>query len=164
MITQTALRQTEIQGEIAIRQNRRVKGAQKWRILEASSVTRSAVVNPNQRPSELATRRPPYGPSDRETAGAQRLTGILVLPYLSIVVGFLLTATIVNSARGGNLETFAILAVAMVAAIVGFFHVLQAARALDELEYATHASIVRNGKVNLISRRQTTDDEPNRQR
>jgi magnesium-transporting ATPase (P-type) len=65
---------------------------------------------------------------------------MLVLPFLSIVVGFLLTAAILNSATSRNLEAFAILAVVVVAAIVGFFHVLKAARALDEIEYATHGS------------------------
>lgn len=153
MIMRTALKQTEIQGEMASRPNRRLRDARNWHTLEASSVP---CVNLNQRLK--------YGPKNSESAKPRRLTGILVLSFLSILVGFMLTAAILNSAAGGNLEAFTILALALIAAIVGFFHVLQAARALDEIEYATHASIVRNAKVRLTSRRQTTDDEPNRQR
>jgi hypothetical protein len=70
-----------------------------------------------------------------------------------------------NSAIG-NMEAFAILAVVVGAAIVGFFHVLKAARALDEIEYATHASdrVKREGKGTNHQGLKTTSDEPNRQR
>lgn len=135
---QTATNQTEAQGRLARRPNRR-KGAQNWHTLEAPSVKRSVVGNRNQRLTESRGGLW-YGPDNSESARSQRITGMLVLPFLSIVVGFLLTAAILNSATSRNLEAFAILAVVVVAAIVGFFHVLKAARALDEIEYATHGS------------------------
>lgn len=81
--------------------------------------------------------------------GAQGADGAnLVLPFLSIVVGFLLTAAILNSATGGNMGAFAVLAVVVVTALVSFFHLLKVARALDEIDYAAHASdrVKREGK------------------
>jgi hypothetical protein len=138
MITQTAINQTEAQARTAGPQTRRVNGAHNWHTLESSSVNRSFVVNRTPVLAGPLTGRLRYRPDVGESTGPKRLSGILVLPFLSVVVGFLLMAAILNSATPGNLGALAILAV--VAAIVGFSHVLKAASELDEKEYAKHGS------------------------
>jgi len=117
-----------------------VKGARNWHA-QASLVTRLLEVNQGLTASEVATRRLRYGPNNSETLGSQRITGMLVLLILSSVIGFLLTAAIFNSATGDNLEAFAILVVVVIGAIVGFARVLNAARALDAMQYATRATV-----------------------
>jgi magnesium-transporting ATPase (P-type) len=153
MITQTSLKQIETQGA--------------WPAARTGESGAPTTGIPLRRPLSLASnlnQRLRYGPNS-EAARSRRLTGILVLPFLSILVGFMLMAAILNSAAGGTLEAFTILALAVVAAIVGFFHLLKAARALDEIEYATHASDrVRKGQERKHQGLKTTSDEPNRQR
>jgi Ca2+-transporting ATPase len=66
---------------------------------------------------------------------------MLVLLFLSIAVAFLLTAAILNSATGDNVEALSVLVVLLIGAIAGFAHILKAARALDALEDATQANV-----------------------
>ncbi len=155
MIPQTALSRNEAQTAVASCPNRRVKGARNWHALEASFVTRLLEVYPNQglTASEVATRRLRYGPNNSETIRSQRITGMLVLLLMSIVVGFLLTAAILNSATGDNMEAFAILVVVVIGAIIGFAHMLKAARAIDAMQYATRATVRRDGKVRRLTLR-----------
>ena len=142
MIPQTAVFRNEAQTAVASYPNRRVKGAQNWHALEASFVTRLLEVDPVQglTSSEVATRRLRYGPNNSEALGSRRITGMLVLLFLSIA-GFLLTAAILNSATADNIEAFAILVVVVVGPVVGFAHMLKAARALDAMRYATRATV-----------------------
>ncbi|MGH9881951.1 MAG: cation-transporting P-type ATPase [Pyrinomonadaceae bacterium] len=143
MISLTALSRSEAQTAVVLWANRRMKGARHWHALKASLVTRLLEVNPNLglSASEVATRRARYGPNNSETLGSQRITGMLALLFLSVVVGFLVTAAILNSATGDNLEASAILVVVVIGAIVGFAHMLKAARALDAMQYATQATV-----------------------
>jgi Ca2+-transporting ATPase len=131
-----------------------VKGAENWYALEASVVARLLEVDPNQglTASEVVARRLQYGPNSSEKVGYQRVTGLLVLLFLSIVISFLTTAVIMNSAVGDDMEAIAILVVAVIGAIAGFAHFLKAARALDATRNATRATVRvrRNGQESKI--------------
>jgi Ca2+-transporting ATPase len=66
---------------------------------------------------------------------------MLVLLFLSTVIGFLLTAGILNSAIGDRMDAFAILVLVIIGAIAGFAYVLRSARARDAMEYATRGKV-----------------------
>ena len=98
--------------------------------------------------SEVVTRRLWFGANSTEGRGSRRVTLLLLLMFLSIVIGFLMTAAILNSAITDNVEAFSILAITVLGAIVGFAYLLKSARALDRMAYATraHARVKRGGQ------------------
>jgi P-type Ca2+ transporter type 2C len=127
----------------------RANSARNWHALEESSVIRLLGVDRNAglTSSEVVTRRLQYGPNSCEGVGSRRVTVTLVLLSFSTLIGFLLTAAILNSAVRDSIEVFSILVVVVMSAIVGFVYVLKAARALDAMRYATRTSVrvVRDG-------------------
>lgn len=143
MISQTALSRNEARTSVADSFNRRIKGTRDWHSLEAASVTRLLNVNPNQglTASVVASRRLRYGPNNSEGCGSHRMSGILVLLFLGIVIGFLVIAALLNRAAGDNVELFSILVVVILGAVVGFSYVLRSARALDAMRDATRAAV-----------------------
>lgn len=66
---------------------------------------------------------------------------MLVLLFLSIVIGFLTTAAILNSAVRDSMEAFSIVVVTLLGAIIGFAYLLKSARALDAMQIATRANV-----------------------
>jgi len=132
----------------------RANRARNWHDLEASSVTRLLGVDPNAglTSPEVVTGRLQYGLNSCEGVGSRRITVTLVLLSFSTIIGFLLTAAILNSAVRDNIEAFSILVVVVMSAIVGFVYVLKAARALDAMQYATQATVRvrRAGQENQI--------------
>lgn len=131
--------------------NKRAQGSATttpWHAVETALVTRLLGVNPTEglTPAEVATRRRSYGPNNVDDIGSQRITSMLVLLLLSIAVGFVLTAAILNGASADSIGTFSLLTVIVIGSTVGFAYVLKAARALDTLHYAAQArACVRRG-------------------
>jgi P-type Ca2+ transporter type 2C len=125
------------------------KASKKWYAVEASAVPELVGVNPAQglMESEVVTRRLRFGVNSAEGRGSRRVTLLLLVLFLSIVIGFLMTAAIFNSAITDNIEAFSILAITLLVAIVGFAYLLKSARALDRMAYATrtHACVKRDG-------------------
>lgn len=126
------------------------KAARKWYATDASAVPEVLGVNPKVglMHSEVVTRRLWFGANSTEGRGSRRVTLLLLLLFLSIVIGFLMTAAILNSAITDNVEAFSILAITVLGAIVGFAYLLKSARALDRMAYATtrtHAHVKRDG-------------------
>ena len=121
-----------------------------WHAVETAFVTRSLGVDPIRglRATDVAARRLSYGPNSTERIGSQRVTRMLVLLFLSIAVGFILTAAILNGATGDNIEAFSLLTVIVIGSIVGFAYVLKSARALDTMHNAAQACarVRRDGK------------------
>ncbi|MCM3904491.1 MAG: cation-transporting P-type ATPase [Pyrinomonadaceae bacterium] len=147
MIPQTTLSRNKAQTALASSPSRHVTNARAWHALEASFVTRLLEVNSNQglTASEVTTRRLLYGPNKSEIPRSPRITGMLILLFLSIV-GFLVTAAILNAATRDNTEAFAILVVVVLGAIIGFAHMLRAAQASDAMQNAMRATVrVRRG-------------------
>lgn len=121
-----------------------------WHAVETTLVTRLLGVDPIRGLTEtdVATRRLSYGPNSTERIGSQRVTGMLVLLFVSIAVGFILTAAILNGASGDNIESFGLLIVIVIGSIAGFAYVLKSARALDTMHNAAQACarVRRDGK------------------
>lgn len=154
MNPQVAIHRNEGQMAKGTRPDLRANSARDWHALEASSVTRLLGVDASAglTSSDVVTRRLQYGANSCEGVASRQITVTLVLLYLSTAIGFLLTAAILNSAVRDNVEAFSILVVVVLSAIVGFVYVLQAARALDGMQYATKATIRvrRAGQENQI--------------
>lgn len=140
---QTAFPLTELQASAGRRPHLGAKRAHPWHALEAASVTQLLEVDPCQglTPWEVATRRISCGPNNTDALGSRRITRMLVLLFLSTVIGFLLTAAILNRAAGDSVEAFSVLVVVVIGAIVGFAYLLKAARALDAMHDATRAVV-----------------------
>lgn len=121
-----------------------------WHAVETALVTRLLGVDPIRglTATDVATRQLSYGRNSTERIGSQRVTGMLVLVFVSIAVGFILTAAILNGASGDNIEAFSLLSVIVIGSIVGFAYVLKSARALDTMHNAAEACarVRRDGK------------------
>jgi hypothetical protein len=61
--------------------------------------------------SEVITRRRHYGANSSESRGSRRVTIFLLMLFLSIVIGFLTTAAVLNSAIADSMEAFSIILV-----------------------------------------------------
>lgn len=131
MIPQTALHGNDAPLAAASGQKRPTNGVRNWHSLEASSVTHLLEVDPVEglTPSEAALRVLSYGPTNSESMETRHITRMLVLLFLSSVIGFLLTAAILNRATGDRIEAFLILVVMVVGTIIAFSHVLRSSRA-----------------------------------
>lgn len=129
--------------------NTPAKAAKKWYAPDASAVPEVLGVDPKVglMHSEVVTRRLWFGANSTEGRESRRVTLLLLMLFLSIVIGFLMTAAILNSAVTDRVEAFSILAVTLLGAIVGFAYLLKSARALDRMAYATttHACVKRGG-------------------
>jgi Ca2+-transporting ATPase len=123
--------------------NRPVKVARSWHALEAPLVNRLLRVNTNQglTTSEAATRRRLYVANKSDGPGIQRLSGMLVLLCLSVVIGFLVTTAILNSAVTDSRWAIAILVVCLLGMLVGLANVFKSARLLDAMGNATQANV-----------------------
>lgn len=114
-----------------------------WHAVETSLVMRLLGVDPKQglTASDVAARQLSFGRNTAEGIGSRRNTALLVFLFLSIAVGFVLTAAILNGASGDNIELFSLLTVIVIGSIVGFAYVLKLARALDAMHQAAQACI-----------------------
>ena len=150
MIRHIDLTQTSAKNAVARSLNRPVEGVRRWYAVEASAVPELLGVNANQglMESEVITRRLHYGANSIESLGSRRVTVLLVMLFLSIVIGFLMAAAILNSAITDSVEAFSILAVALLGTVVGFAYLLKSARALDRMADAsrTNACVKRGGQ------------------
>jgi len=130
--------------------NREKANVTPWHAVEGSLVTRLLGVDPIRglTASDVANRRLAYGPNNADGTGSLRNTSMLVVLFLSIAVGFVLIAAILNGVSGNNIEAFSLLAVIVIGSVVGFAYLLKAARALDTLHNAaeTCAHVRRDGK------------------
>lgn len=119
------------------------KRAQPWHALEAAAVTRLLEVDPNQglNAAQVASRRLGYGTNSGDALTSKRIDGVYVLLFVSVVIGFLLTAAVLNRAVADRVEAFSILAVLAIMAVVGFSYLLKAAHELDALQEATRTSV-----------------------
>ena len=143
MIRQTALPQNATQAARSQSPNVRVKGVKNWHAQDVSAVVELFGVIPKQglTSSEVMARRLRYGPNSIESFRSSHITQIFALLFLSIVIGFLTAAAILNSAIADSVEAFSLLAVTVLGAIVGFAYLLRSARAFDEMEHATRTNV-----------------------
>ncbi|HEY5886049.1 MAG TPA: cation-transporting P-type ATPase [Pyrinomonadaceae bacterium] len=127
---------------------------QAWHALESSSVCRLLEVDPTQglASADVANRQLRYGKNSSESLGG-RTIGMLVMLFLSVAIGFFLTAAILNRAVGDSAEAFSILVVVVVVAIVGFAYLLRSARARDVMQDATRGSarVKRDGQESRVN-------------
>jgi P-type Ca2+ transporter type 2C len=114
-----------------------------WHAVETSLVMRLLGVDPKRglTASDVASRQLSFGRNTPEGIGSRRITTLLVFLFLSIAVGFVLTAAILNGVSGDNIEVFSLLTVIVIGSIVGFAYVLKLARALDAMHDAAQACI-----------------------
>jgi Ca2+-transporting ATPase len=142
MIRHIDLTQTPAKDAAARSLNPPVKAVKKWYAADASAVPNLLGVNPDQglMESEVITRRLRFGVNSTEGRGSRRVTVLLLMLFLSIVVGFLMTAAILNSAITDSVEAFSILAITLLGAIVGFVYLLKSASALDHMTQATRTN------------------------
>lgn len=143
-LTQTSARNASVRSL-----TQAAKSARKWYATDASAVPEVLGVNPKVglMHSEVVTRRLWFGANSTEGRGSRRVTLLLVMLFLSIVIGFLMTGAIFNSAITDGVEAFSILAITVLGAIVGFAYLLKSARALDRMADAirTHVLVKRDG-------------------
>lgn len=151
---QTALPQTATQTTRSQSVNVRVKGVRNWHAQNVSAVAELLGVVPKQglTSSEVRARRLRYGPNSIESFRSSHLTQIFALLFLSIVIGFLTAAAMLNSAIADSVEAFSLVAVTVLGAVVGFVFLLRSARAFDVMEYAirTNVCVRREGQDNRI--------------
>ena len=150
MIRHIDLTQTSDKNAVARSLNTPARAAKKWYATDASAIPEVLGVNPKVglMLSEVVTRRLWFGVNSAEGRGSRRVTLLLLMLFLSIVIGFLMTAAILNSAITDSVEAFSILAITLLGAVVGFAYLLKSARALDRMAYATRtpACVKRGGQ------------------
>lgn len=150
MIRQIDLTQTPAKSAVARSLNPPAKTLNKWYAVDASAVPELVGVNPDRglMESEVLTRRLRFGANSTEGRGSRRVTLLLLMLFLSVVIGFLITAGTLNSAITDGVETFSILAITLLGAIAGFAYLLKSARALDRMAYTTRTNVCvkRGGK------------------
>ena len=150
MIRHIDITQTSTKNASARSLNAPAKLVNKWYAVEASAIPELAGINPGQglTDSEVVARRLRFGVDSTEGQRSPRVTALLLLLFLSSVIGFLITASILNSAITDSVEAFSILAITLLGATVGFAYLLKSARALDQMAIATrtNASVKRGGK------------------
>jgi Cation transport ATPase len=114
-----------------------------WHAVEASVVMHTLGVDPKRglTASDVASRQRSFGRNTEEGVGSRRITAFLVFLFIGIAIGFIFTAAVLNRVAGNNIEAVSLLIVIAVGSIVGFAYVLKAARALDAMHDAAHASI-----------------------
>ncbi len=117
--------------------------AYRWHALDAAAVARLLQVDPGQglTAAEVITRRLTYGSNSSDSLASQRRNGLLLLLFLSIICGFLLTAAVLNRAVANRVEAFSILAGLAIMAIVGFGYLLKGAHELDAVQDATRSKV-----------------------
>lgn len=142
MIRHIDLRQNATEKAVARDRNRPVASVRKWHALGASAVPELLCVDPCQglMETEVIIRRRQYGTNSSESQGSRRITVPFLLLFLSIVIGFLTTAAVLNSAIADSMEVISIVLVTVLGAIVAFSYLLKSARALDSMSYATRTS------------------------
>ncbi len=154
MIRQTALPQNATQTARSQSLNIRVKGVKNWHAQDVSAVAELLGVIPEQglTSSEAIASRLRYGSNSTESFRSRYITELFALLFLSIVVGFLMTAAILNSAIADGMEAFSLVAVTVLGAIVGFAYLLRSARAFDAMEHATrmYVCVKREGQDTTI--------------
>lgn len=124
----------------------------KWYAVDASAVPELLGVNPKQglMDSEVVTRRLRFGVNSTEGPISRRVTLLLLMFFVSIVIGFLIMAAILNSAITDSAEAFSILAITLLGAAVGFAYLLKSARALDRIACAIRIkTYVKRGGVDI---------------
>jgi len=150
MIRQIDISQNATEKAATRRLRRPVESVRKWYAVGASAVPELLGVNPRLglMESEVLSRRLRYGPNSSESPGSRRVTVLSLMLFLSIVVGFLTTAAVLNSAIPDSTEAFSVVVVAVLGAIMGFVYLLKSARALDRMADATrtNARVKRGGK------------------
>ena len=123
--------------------------------MDTSAIPEMLGVNPKVglMQSEVITRRLWFGVNNTEGRESRRVTVLLLLLFLSVIIGFLMTAAILNSAVTDSGEAFSILAITTLGAVVGFAYLLRSARALDRMTYATrtNACVQRGGQKIYIN-------------
>jgi len=121
-----------------------------WHAVETSLVMRLLGVDPKRglTASDVASRQLSFGRNTAEGIGSQRVTALLVLLVISIAIGFVLAAAVLNRVAGNNIEAISLLIVIAIGSIVGFAYVLKSARALDSMCNAAQACarVRRDGK------------------
>ena len=140
MMNETTLPLSEAQTSVSRRGGVASRTLQ-WHALDAASVARLLEVDPFQglTASEVVTRRLRYGSNNSDTL--RRRNGLVLLLFLSVVVGFLLTAAVLNRAVTDQVEAFSILAVLAIMAVVGFGYLLKGAHELDAVQDATRSKV-----------------------
>ena len=142
MIRHIDLTQASARNASARALNNPARTAKEWYATDVSAVPEVLGVDPKVglMHSEVVTRRHWFGANSTEGRESRRVTLLLLLLFLSIVIGFMMTAAILNSAVTDRVEAFSILAVTLLGAIVGFAYLLKSARALDRMADATRTN------------------------
>jgi P-type Ca2+ transporter type 2C len=153
MMNETTFPLSEAQTNLGKRLGVVAKRAYAWHALEAAAVIHMLDVDPDQglTAAEVASRRLGYGSNSSDALASRRRNGLLLLLFSSVVIGFLLTAAVLNRAVADRVEAFSILAVLAIMAIVGFGYLLKGAHELDAVQDATRS------KVRVRRDRQETD-------
>ena len=114
-----------------------------WHAVETASLMQLLGVDPKQglTMSDVASREFLFGRNTPDGIGSRRITALLVLLLITIAVGFVLTAAVLNRPAGDNVEAVSLLLVIAIGSIVGFAYVLQSARALDAMHIAAQACV-----------------------
>jgi Ca2+-transporting ATPase len=150
MIRQLDLPQNATKKAVAGDLNRPVATVGKWHARGASAIPELLGVDPSQglMETEVIIRRRQYGANSSESQGSRRITAPFLLLFLSIFIGFLTTAAVLNSAIANSLEVISIVLVTVLGAIVAFSYLLKSARALDRMSHATqtNAHVKRGGQ------------------
>ena len=117
--------------------------ATRWHAVETSSVMRLLAVDPQRglTTSDVKSRQLSFGRNTTEGIGSPRTTVLLISLSITVAIGFVLTAAVLNRVAGNNVEAVSLLIVIAIGSIVGFAYVLKSARTLDAIHNAAQACI-----------------------
>lgn len=143
MMNETTFPLSDAQTNIGKRLGVVAKRSYAWHALDAAAVIRMLEVDPDQglTVEEVASRRLVYGTNSSDTLASKRRNVLLLLLFSSVVIGFLLTAAVLNRAVTNRVEAFSILTFLAIMATVGFGYLLKGAHELDAVQDATRSKI-----------------------
>jgi Ca2+-transporting ATPase len=124
-----------------------------WHHLEADEVIRQLGSNPAGLTSEEATRRlNSYGPNELSKPKELRPWTIFLGQFKSLIIWILIAAGIVSGLLGEAVDAFAIFAIVVLNAIIGFYQEFKAERSIAALKKMTApwSKVLRDGKATSV--------------